>query len=61
MIKKKEVHIRSSTRQKFGWEGKHKGRKKSTKHNFAGIITQFHIYIQIYLFFGLCFLAMPKR
>jgi hypothetical protein len=25
---KKEVHIRSSKRQKFGWEGKHKGRKK---------------------------------
>jgi hypothetical protein len=45
MIKKKEVHIRSSMRQKFGWEEKHKGRKKSTKHNFAGIITQFHIYI----------------
>jgi hypothetical protein len=31
-LKKKEVHIRSSKGQTFGWEGKHKGKKGQSKN-----------------------------
>ncbi|XP_023156640.2 protein FAR1-RELATED SEQUENCE 5-like [Zea mays] len=36
-LKKKEVRIRSSKRQKFGWEGKHKGRKKGQSKNILHV------------------------
>jgi hypothetical protein len=36
-LKKKEVRIRSSKRKKFGWEGKHKGRKKGQSKNILHV------------------------
>ena len=36
-LKKKEIRTRSSKRQKFGWEGKHKGRKKGQSKNILHV------------------------